>query len=64
MPPVVALALVGAGLYVAGRMLKREMARVASTLERAEAKPKPVEIHLDRDPATGVYRLPKGPGEV
>ncbi|HUG62509.1 MAG TPA: hypothetical protein VMP03_11720 [Methylomirabilota bacterium] len=64
MPPVVALALLGAGLYVAGRIVKREMARVARTLEQTSAEPKPIEIRLDRDPSTGVYRLPKGPGEV
>ncbi len=64
MPPVVALALVGAGLYLAGRLIKREMARVAATLETTDAEPKPIEILLDRDPGTGVYRLPKGPGEV
>ncbi|BBE70932.1 hypothetical protein [Oharaeibacter diazotrophicus] len=63
MPPLIALALVGAGLYVAGRFVKTEMARVAEVLARNEAKPKPIEIRLDRDPGTGVYRY-KGPGEV
>jgi hypothetical protein len=64
MPPVLALALLGAGLYVAGRLVKREMARVADALDRSDKAARPVEIRLKRDPQTGVYRLPKGPGEV
>ena len=63
MPPLIALAVAGAGLYVAGRFIKSEMARVARTLEEAGRKPKPIEIKLDRDPGTGVYRY-KGPGEI
>lgn len=63
MPPVVALAALGAGVYLAARLVKREMARVARSLEQAGGQPKPVEIRLDRDPRTGVYRM-KGPDEV
>lgn len=63
MPPLIALALAGAGLYVAGRFVKSEMTRVAELLRSAERKPKPIEIRLDRDPQSGVYRY-KGPGEV
>jgi hypothetical protein len=64
MPPVLALALVGAGVYIAGRLVKREMARVADVLDRSDKAVKPVEIRLQRDPRTGVYRVPKGPGDV
>lgn len=63
MPPLIALALAGAGLYVAGRFVKSEMARVAAALREGERRPKPIEIRLDRDRETGVYRY-KGPGEV
>jgi hypothetical protein len=62
MPPVIAIVLIGAGLYVAGRIVRREMQRIARTLEQQDARP--VEIRLHRDPQTGVYRIPKGPGEV
>lgn len=64
MPPVIALAAVGAGLVLATRIVRREMERVARSLEPRAPEGKPVEIRLTRDPSTGVYRLPKGPGEV
>ena len=64
MPPLVVLAVAGAGLYVAGRFIKREMARAARSIEEANRQPKAIEIRLERDPTTGVYREPKGPGEI
>ncbi|WP_237154076.1 hypothetical protein [Oryzibacter oryziterrae] len=56
MPPLVGLALLGAGAYVAGKFIKREMLRVGEYLKTANAEPKPIEIRLERDPVTGVYR--------
>jgi hypothetical protein len=59
MPPLVAFGVVVAGLYLARRLVKRELARVGRILERAAAPPPKSkgDIDLERDPATGVYRL-------
>jgi hypothetical protein len=58
MPPVLALAAVGAGLIVAGRLARREMARVARLLAKdRNAGADGTEIRLHRDPKTGVYRI-------
>jgi hypothetical protein len=59
MPPLVGLALVGAGAYYAVRWAKREMTRVGEHLRQASAEPKPIEIRLERDPRTGIYRDPR-----
>lgn len=59
MPPMVGLALLGAGLYVAVRLIRREMARVGDMLDRTQARPQPIEIRLERDPRTGVYGDPR-----
>ena len=59
MPPVIGLALLGAGIYYAARFAKREMTRVGEFLREANAEPKPIEIRLERDPRTGVYRDPR-----
>lgn len=61
MPPMVGLALVGAGIFVAFRFLKREVLRVGEMFEEAGAMRRPVEIRLERDPRTGVYRDPRAP---
>ncbi|WP_075217044.1 hypothetical protein [Mongoliimonas terrestris] len=57
MPPLVVVAIAGAGLYVAGRFVKREMQRVAKALEDANRQPEPITIPLEKDPRTGVYQL-------
>ncbi|PIP01078.1 conserved hypothetical protein [uncultured Pleomorphomonas sp.] len=49
-------ALVGAGVYVVVQVLKREMTRVAELLREANAEPVRIEIRMERDPVTGVYR--------
>ncbi|PKR90622.1 hypothetical protein CXZ10_04475 [Pleomorphomonas diazotrophica] len=56
MSHLVGLALIGAGIYVVVRVLKREMTRVAEILHEANAQPVRVEIRMERDPVTGVYR--------
>lgn len=61
MPPLVGLALLGAGFYLVLRFARREMARVGDVFDQMNAKPKPIEIRLERDPRTGVYRDPRGP---
>lgn len=71
MPPLIALAMAGASLYMAGRLVSSELGRVvragaakkAKRRRRLKAKPKPVVIKLDRDPTSGVYRY-KGADEV
>lgn len=57
MPPLVALALAGAGLYIAGRFVKREMARIGTLLDETQKEPKRVVLPLEKDPRTGVYQL-------
>jgi hypothetical protein len=59
MPAIIGLALVGLGVYAASRFLAREMTRVASVLDEAGPEAKPIEIRLERDPRTGVYRDPR-----
>jgi hypothetical protein len=56
MSPMVGYALIGAGVYVVAQVLKREMTRVAEILRAANAEPIRVEIRMERDPVTGVYR--------
>lgn len=60
MPPLIGLALLGAGIYYVARYAKKEMTRVGEVLREANAQPKPIEIRLERDPRTGVYRDPRG----
>lgn len=57
MPPLVALGLAAAGLYVAGRFIKNEMARIGQLLEASGQEPKRIEIPLEKDPRTGVYQM-------
>lgn len=59
MPPLIGLVLVGAGVYYVARWAKREMARVGENLREAGAERKPIEIRLERDPRSGVYRDPR-----
>lgn len=63
MPPFLTLALAGVGSYLAFRIINAEMERVARVIEQSNLQPKRVEIRLDRDARTGVYRY-KGPGEI
>ena len=56
MSHLVGFALIGAGVYVVVQVLKREMTRVGEILREANAKPVRVEIRMERDPVTGVYR--------
>lgn len=56
MPPLIALALLGVGVYTAGRFIVREMARVGEYLDEAGREPKPIEIKLEKDPRSGVYQ--------
>jgi hypothetical protein len=62
MPHVVALVLLGAGLYAGYRAVARVAGRVRDELEQAEAEAhQPVTIEkdlgpLEYDPASGVYR--------
>jgi len=56
MSHLVGYALIGAGVYVVAQVLKREMTRVAEILHQANAKPVRVDIRMERDPVTGIYR--------
>lgn len=59
-PLLVGTALLGAGL-TALRLLRREQERVRRVLDRVEAEEGIGRLparRLERDPATGVYRLP------
>lgn len=56
MSNLIGFALIGAGVYVAVQVLKREMTRVAEVMRQSEAQPIRVEIRMQRDPRTGVYR--------
>lgn len=56
MSHLVGYALIGAGVYVVAQVVKREMTRVAEVLRQANAKPVRVEIRMERDPVTGIYR--------
>ena len=66
MPQLIALALVGAGIYAAGRMLGRAFGQLANELKRAEAAARagrtgePKDLgKLVFDPQTGTY-MPDG----
>lgn len=56
MSQLVGYALIGAGVYAAVQLLKREMTRVAEVLRENQAQPIRVEIRMERDPRTGIYR--------
>ena len=56
MSHLVGYALIGAGVYAAVQVLKREMTRVAEVIRESQAEPIRVEIRMERDPVTGVYR--------
>lgn len=65
MPQLVALALIGAGLYAGYRWLARSSKELAAQMKRAEdelrqrAAGRPIEKDLGRleyDPASGVYK--------
>ena len=57
MPQIIVIGLIGAGLWLGWRAVKREMARVDRKLREAEAEAasKEAPIPLERDPETGVY---------
>lgn len=71
MPPLIALGVLGAGLYFGYRWITRQGAQVAAQLERAEEALKRREARrnwedngrelttLEQDPETGVYRVPR-----
>ena len=67
MPHVIALALLGAGLYAGYRWLARAARDIAAPLQRAEGEPRPHSGEpreknlgmLKYDPASGVYRPAK-----
>jgi len=56
MSHLVGYALIGAGVYAAVQVLKREMTRVAEVIRESQAEPIRVEIRMERDPVSGVYR--------
>mgnify|MGYP001376039203 CR=1 FL=1 len=67
MPPLIALAVAGAGLYFGWRWLKKEQTRIVADLDRARETVAAREIdrraatardvgRLEQDPATGDYR--------
>ena len=67
MPPLIAIAVAGAGLYFGWKWLKKEQARVVADIDRARARVEAREIdqrasvardggRLEQDPATGDYR--------
>ncbi|MCC2111154.1 MAG: hypothetical protein KDJ16_03880 [Hyphomicrobiales bacterium] len=61
MPQIVLIALVGAGVWLGWRILKKEMARVDRDLRKAEDDPIHGEnpVALEKDPETGVYKPKK-----
>ncbi|MEO1198916.1 MAG: hypothetical protein AAFX39_06740 [Pseudomonadota bacterium] len=52
MPPLLALAAIGAGTLIGLRLLDRAQKQVASRVRASEQKP----IDLKPDPKTGIYR--------
>jgi hypothetical protein len=71
MPQVIALALLGAGLYAGYRWLTRAAGELAAQMQRAEdelrqqsASARPIEKNLgalEYDPVAGVYRPVRKP---
>lgn len=55
MPQIVLLLLVGAGLWLGWKALKKEMTRVDRELHDREPGPAQT-VELEKDPKTGVYR--------
>ena len=60
MPQLLLLGLAAFGGWYAWKALKREMARIDGELERERKAEKRPEGTLERDPATGKYRLRQG----
>ena len=60
MPQLLLLGLVAAGSWYAWKALKREMTRIDDELERERKAEKRPDATLERDPATGKYRLRQG----
>ncbi|MEZ5841304.1 MAG: hypothetical protein R3D02_13050 [Hyphomicrobiales bacterium] len=61
MPQLLLIALVGAGLWLGWKALKKEMVRVDRELhDREPASGQTVE--LEKDPETGVYKPKNGRG--
>ncbi len=65
MPPLIAAALIGAGLYVGARLVRQVASRMAEHSSGPNGRPTagPAADHAERDlgrlevdPATGVYR--------
>jgi hypothetical protein len=60
MPQVLLIAIVGAGLLLVRRWLRREQQRVAADLRAAkeamERRNIDQAVPLEQDPATGIYR--------
>ncbi len=58
MPQIILIALVGAGLWLGWRILRKEMRRVDRELRKAEHDLRAGErpIALEKDPETGVYK--------
>ena len=61
MPQVIALALLGAGVYAGYRWLARAARDLGAEMQRTEQREAPGRIEknlgaLEYDPATGVYR--------
>ena len=57
MPQILLIALVGAGVWLGWRVLKKEMARVNRELHTAEDELAKTEkpVPLEEDPDTGIY---------
>ena len=55
MPQIVLVALIGAGLWIGWKALKKEMNRVDARLRETKTAEK-APVKLEKDPETGVYR--------
>ncbi|MCC2112795.1 MAG: hypothetical protein KDJ16_12240 [Hyphomicrobiales bacterium] len=55
MPQIVLVALIGAGLWIGWKALKKEMARVDTRLRETKTTEKDP-VKLEKDPETGIYR--------